>query len=353
MHRLFYLLILLSFSSPTKAAEVTHLYQSSTPVKTQSIDERNEKAATLFKQVLIKLVGDESILDENKLKPILANAQASIQQYEYIDNNALRHNPTTSDDLSLKLTFDKSAVDNVLKQLNLPKWGKVRPDILVWISSEVNGERTLQGLENMPQSLFLPLQNVSDQRGLPILIPLNDLEDLKYVNADKVGAVDESAIQKASQRYKADDVLVMNIKQKNNQTMIRWQLGFGDSSIKWTSEGFNDAAIKKGFAFLVNTIAKRYKSDSFSSDEQTIHIVIQGVNNYADFNRVFKTVNDIDEIDSVKTESINGGILKLVISFSGDGSTLKRLLEVGNVLSSVDKTVTTVPSADQIFRLLP
>jgi len=154
MHRLFYALILLFLSFSSYAAEVNNLYQATAPVTTQQQKERDALAPELLKQILIKLVGNENQLTKADIAPVLANATQLVERYEYIRNNIEAADLTQPDQLSLRLSFDKNAVNAVIRQLGLPRWGKVRPDVLVWLATDIDGQQSLQGLEIFPKTFL-------------------------------------------------------------------------------------------------------------------------------------------------------------------------------------------------------
>lgn len=343
MHRLFYALILLFLSFSSYAAEVNNLYQATAPVTTQQQKERDALAPDLLKQVLIKLVGNENQLSQANIAPVLANATQLVERYEYIRNNIEAADLTQPDQLSLRLSFDKNAVNAVIRQLDLPRWGKVRPDVLVWLATDIDGQQSLQGLENIPQDVFKPLQQAADERGLPILMPLMDLQDQSALSFDNVWSGNDDAINAASQRYGADIILIIKMTIHNDTSQIIWQSGTGDMRQRWTSEGFISASINKGLGVLVDSLASEYAQHNQVSDtNKTLSVQIDEVNDYADFSRIMAYLNQIDSIDNIRVNNLGMHILDLDISYSGDMQVLQRLLSVGGLLSELSEPEGTI-----------
>lgn len=343
MHRLFYALILLFLSFSSYAAEVNNLYQATAPVTTQQQKERDALAPELLKQVIIKLVGNENQVNNADIAPVLANATQLVERYEYIRNNIEAADLTQPDQLSLRLSFDKNAVNAVIRQLGLPRWGKVRPDVLVWLATDIDGQQTLQGLENIPQAVFKPLQQAADERGLPILMPLMDLQDQSALSFDDVWSGNNDAISAASQRYGADIILIIKMTIHDDTAQIVWQSGTGDTRQRWTSEGFISASINKGLGVLVDNLASEYAQHNQVSDtNKTLSVQIDEVNDYADFSRVMAYLNQIDSIENIRVNNLGMNILDLDISYSGDLQVLQRLLSVGGLLSELSAPEDTI-----------
>src|SRR6185503_18770188 len=104
--------------------------------------------------------------------------------------------------------FISTQVDQALAALQKPVWGPERPLTLLWIAvDDGNGGRALLGANdtaalgldpNPPgmterlAALRKDLQSVADERGLPITLPLLDLEDLGAVTfADVWGGFED------------------------------------------------------------------------------------------------------------------------------------------------------------------
>lgn len=353
MHRLFYALILLFFSFSSHAAEVNDLYQATAPVSTQQQKERDELAPELLKQVLIKVVGNQSKVNEANIAPVLANAQQLVERYEYIRNNIEAADLTQPDQLSLRLSFDKNAVNDVIQKLGLPRWGKVRPDVLVWLATDIEGEQTLQGLENIPQFIFKSLQQAAQARGLPILMPLMDLQDQSALSVEDISSMNDEAIRAASERYRADEILIINMSVSNDTAKITWQSGTDESSQRWRSEGLVDASISKGLGVLVDTLATEYAQHSLPTDTgNTFSMQIDEVNNYGDFSKVMAYLNQIDSIENIRVNNLGDNILDLDIRYSGDLDVLNRILSVGGLLTELTSAEQAMTDK-KYYRLTP
>ncbi|WP_297810363.1 DUF2066 domain-containing protein [uncultured Methylophaga sp.] len=351
MQRLFITLILLSMSSAGQAAEVKNLYQAAAPVSSRDVDERARMTPQLLRQVMLKVVGNQSLLDAAPLEPVLENAEQYLQQYEYQRTNIAAADLTRPDQLSLRLSFEPSAVNQAINDLQLPLWGKVRPDVLVWAVVEAEGQQSLVGLETDGKGVLKPLTDAADTRGLPILLPLMDLQDQSALTAQDIREMNQAAINQASMRYGADIVLAADIKLLNGEAIIQWQANGDNIEHQWQSQGSLGRALQAGMGQLADKMALKYSplADN-SSPAQRLKLQITNVLDYADFNRLMNYLRQLDLITDIRVENLGSQQLDLDIAFRGSETILQRTLTVGSLLAE-DNSFSS--SDAKQYRLIP
>jgi hypothetical protein len=335
MQRLFITLILLSLSSAGHAAAVKNLYQAAAPVSSRDAQERARMTPQLLRQVMLKVVGNQSLLDAAPLEPVLQNAEQYLQQYEYQRTNIAAADLTRPDQLSLKLSFDPAAVNAAISDLQLPLWGKVRPDVLVWAVVEKDQQQRLLGLETAGQGVFKPLAQAADARGLPILMPLMDLQDQSALSVEDIRQLNQAAINQASARYGADIVLIARLTLANTgEAQIEWQASGKNLAHQWQSQGSLQQALQSGMGQLADKMALKYSplADN-SSPAQRLKLQISNVLDYADFNRLMSYLRQLDLITDIRVENLGSQQLDLDIAFRGSETILQRTLTVGNLLA--------------------
>jgi len=351
MSRLFYALILLSITCGSHAAEVDNLYQSQMPVVSQDQAERDRLTPQLLQQVLLKVSGNSQRINSADLTAVLERSTQYVQQYEYQRINPITMDLTQPDQLALTLKFDQRGVNSTLAQLGLPVWGKVRPDVLVWLALEEHGQQQLLGLENAPKYITLPLTQAAQQRGLPLLVPLLDLQDQTQLTFNDVWTGNTSAVAAASTRYGADVVVTGRIKIDEAGTEISWQTSINGEPQRWQSEGAVAEAISRGVGELTDKMAVSYTQvvqDSTSNQRFTLNVA--DVLDYADFSRVMTYLEQLDYITDIRVLNLAEQKLDLDIAYRGDMQVLQRTLSVGRLLvemGSVDS------DGSKQYRLVP
>lgn len=335
MHRLFIALILLSLSFGSQAAEVKNLYQASAPVSSRDEQERATLTPQLLKQVMLKVVGNQALLESAPLAPILAEAEQYMQQYEYQRTNIASAELTQPDQLSLSLRFDPNAVNRALSALQLPIWGKTRPDILVWAVVDNAGQQQLLGLETSPMGVFRPLNEAADQRGLPILIPLLDLQDQAALTVSDIQQNNQAAIEAASARYGADIVVTAIMRLEAGQAQVQWRANGQGISDSWQSQGTLADSFAAGLGHLADKLALQYAQRvDKHGDSQWLTLQVKDVLSYADFNRLMNYLNQLELIDEIRVDELADQQLALAIAFRGSVEVLERTLEVGHLLEA-------------------
>lgn len=333
MHRLFITLILLSLTCGSHAAEVDNLYQASTPVSSRDAQERVALMPQLLQQVMLKVVGNKALLETAALAPVLSEAEQYTQQYEYRRTNIAAADLTQPDQLSLTLRFDPAAVNRALTELELPIWGSNRPDILIWAVIETNGETSILGLETAPMGVFRPLSQAADQRGLPILMPLMDLQDQSALTISDLKQSNQAAIDSASDRYGADIVMTAVVKFDGDEAKVSWSANGAGVSDNWQSQGNVQDAFAAGIGHLADKLALQYGQRVDNGGEvQRLTLQIKDVLSYADFTRLMAYLEQLEVISDIRVINLGAQQLDLDIAFRGSLDVLQRTLSVGSLL---------------------
>jgi len=351
MHRLFFSLILLSLTCGSYAAEVDNLYQAQLPIDSRDEQARDDLTSVLLKQVIVKVVGNKTLVEKTDLDSVLTKAKAYVQQYEYQRTNIVQADLTQPDQLVLIQRFDAEGVNQAIRGLGLPIWGRVRPDILAWIALKQDQKNTLLGLENSDTGLVQPLNKAAEQRGLAILLPLMDLQDQTQVSFDALWQQDDAVIQAASQRYGADIVLLAQVTLIKDDATIAWQAVIDGDIQRWQSQGRLQDVLDDGVGQLADMLASRY-SQTIDTNQAAQRLImnITDVMDYGDFTRLVAYLRQLDYITDIRVINLNDQKLDLDIAFNGNLQVLQRTLAVGRMLT---EETTFDGNGAKHYRLLP
>lgn len=183
------------------ALEVNDLYQVLVKVEDQTSVKRKEAITTALRGVFLKVGGKSSVLEHKLLSNAIKKPNQYINQYRYQRNN---------DELSILVKFNEDKINQLFTQADLPLWGSLRPQVLIWLLDEQGASRHIVAYDEI--SDFPEVVNeFSKQRGLPILLPLMDLTDSEQIFLSDFWAYFPERVQEASQRYFADTVIVMRV----------------------------------------------------------------------------------------------------------------------------------------------
>lgn len=188
------------------AAEVTILDESLVPVETRSSAERNKGIYVALQNVILKNSGAKTALTNPILMAKVKYPNTLISQYGYHEVDGK---------LFLKVNFDHKRILELLREAQLPVWGKQRPLTLIWLVEDLDGERSILNDASLLDTRQLFKQEAA-VKGVPLLFPLMDLDDNMQISVNDVRGMFVNYVEQASQRYQADYFVVASMRPNVN-----------------------------------------------------------------------------------------------------------------------------------------
>ena len=240
-------------------------------------DTDTEKAARTMglQQVIVKASGNKNALENPVITKALRKSGQYLSQISYGDQFGLK---------SLKMVFNPPQIQSLLTQANLPYWVDTRSNLVVWMVEESRYGREILW-EQSGESAMNQLKYFADIRGLPVTIPVGDIDDVTGITAPDLWGGFVDPISVASQRYPGDAVLVVRIQKTSNSSNIRWTLydekpKFMLASNKEPQTGIVNGNTHQALEALIDEVSSFYASKSSikSTGELTDTIVTQFIN---------------------------------------------------------------------------
>ena len=170
---------------------------------------------------------------------------------------------------------------------------------------------------------------VATRRGIPVLFPLLDTEDLESISfTDIWGGFDDLLLQ-ASARYDADSVLVGRIRPDSRQSN-RWSWYFDGDRASWNGQ------TEDMINLLADSLAARSIVDP-TSPVETIRLTIHGIDSVNAFGRVQQLMDNLRGIEEIMIHTVTGDRIVYEVQIQGGTDRLKRALELSKVLEPVDQ----------------
>lgn len=195
-----------------QAAEVNDFYLVRLPVSGAQLTDAQRSEA--LDDMLIRYSGLRELPASSALQSAQQQAGRYIAQTQTHNENGEK----TAD-----VSFDPAAVQHLAQTLGLPVWNHDRPAIMLWLvdnrGNNSAGERRIM-LDQEYSAAREQLRQVAMERGIPLLLPLGDLEDNMAVSASDVYGNFINPIAAASLRYQPDAVLVASL----NNDSLTWHL---------------------------------------------------------------------------------------------------------------------------------
>ncbi|QHF46181.1 hypothetical protein PspS35_21195 [Pseudomonas sp. S35] len=245
------------------------LYQVLEPVSSQSPQERDQAIQHAVQTLVIRLTGDAKAADGPGLAAVRQDPQQIITQYGY----------DAGPPESLQVDFDPVSTDRALHDAGLSVWGRNRPSILGWWLNDSTEGSSLVG---DGQAVAQALRRAAQHRGLPLRLPLGDLDEQVVATAPNLESADAEPLRAASERYAADALLAVHARQEGNQWQAKWRLWLGDKSEQGTAQGADTGAVADAVMLAISQkLAPRFAVKPGISADQLLEVQGMTLERYA------------------------------------------------------------------------
>jgi len=313
-----------------RAVSVPDLYEAEVPVESQSAVEHADAVRQALAAVLVRVTGRPGMAADPALSGLLEKAENFVQQSGY-----------TADDM-LRVGFDGAALRDALLDAGQPVWGSERPATVLWLAFDSGaGRRTLIGADSDSDVVEL-LESIATLRGVPLVLPLLDSEDLSRVSFSDVWGNFDEALLAASERYGADAVLVGRAaRASDGRMLVRWTQHFRGQRDEWRG------SLEDG----IQRAADRYAETFAPAGDRTLRalrIDVAGIDGLRAYGAVSQFLEGLTLVQSVGVEEVNGDTIVFRVALRGEPATLDRAISLGRMLEPVADG-----SADLSYRFRP
>lgn len=331
-----WLIATLLTATAVRAETVSNLYEAESPVVGQGSEARAEGIRDAFARVLVKVSGDRGLLSNPEIDKLLQRASSYVQQYRY---RMLQEESAPSEadkpDRLLWVRFDERAVNRLLRQNGVPVWGDTRPTVLVWLGEELGAARSLLSLEQRAR-LKATLQYAADARGLPVLLPLMDVEDRSALPVSDLWGGFESDIRRASDRYQPDVILVGKLRNVGGGWQGEWTLYLPDKTNRWQARAESELSLAAlGLQQATDALALRFAPQQVSEGITKVRIRIHGLSQLADYVLVRDYLQSLAMIEQLDLLAADLDTLSFLARIQGGREVLERGIQLGAVLEPV------------------
>ena len=289
------------FTLAAQAQTLTGLYQVREPVTSQTPEERAQATQRALDTLVLRLTGDAKALQNPGLAEVRKDPQQIITQYGY----------DAGPPESLQVDFDPVSTDRVLRQAGLSLWGSNRPAILAWwLSDSIDGSNLVGDAQVSAEVL----RRAAQHRGLPLRLPLGDLEEQLVATAKNLEGNDPSPLQAASERYSADALLAVHAREDGGQWQAKWRLWLGDQREEGSAQGADPAALADAVMLAVSQrLAPRFVVKPGVATEQMLEVQGMTLEHYAALERLLEPFGArLQEVDGERVlYRVNGSAEQL------------------------------------------
>lgn len=318
------LLILAAFAAPVSlAASPPQLYAAETilPERPDADPEeiRNDAYSRALARVLVRVTGQRNVASRPEAAPLLEAAAQFVQQFT--------NRTSDSGAALLWVAFDGPSVERAASSVGLPVWNRDRPATLVWlIVDRGDGRRDLVGADS-DDPARANIEATARERGIPLIWPLLDSSDRAVASAADMWGGFSDKVAAASQRYRADVVLLVRLRARPGQAAYgSWDVRTGAESDRWRANAAT--GIHQLADYLVSRLAASAEIASITS------ITVSNVYSVEAYSNVVNYLERLTVIDRVQLRAAQDDILVFDADVRGDSGQLRRAIDVGRLLTS-------------------
>jgi hypothetical protein len=319
------------------AATFPDLYTVVVSPRADSPDRRTEGINLAMQQLLTRITGRRDAFWDPELRTLTEGPA------RYVDAVGFQ----TAEQLMVR--FNQPAIEQQLVQLNRPVWSAERPLTLIWLAlAGPAGERGIlaaegadvglaAGLAETMNELRQQLRATAQERGLPITLPLLDLQDVSALDfADLWGGFTDRIVA-ASTRYTADAILVGRVRLGDE---------FGPA-VQWTllDQGRLRAVTGGGLRDGLDGLADLYAAELSAAGGITQHrVTVLDVMTIDDYGRLMRYLESLSVLETVQVEAFQAGALTMQLAARGDTAVLARMFSLGGLLRPAESAAVVAHS---------
>lgn len=328
----------LLWAGPAAAVELDDLYDVRVEVDGQGDDERERGFLDGLEQVIVRASGRSDVLAEPEVEPILDDPAGYIQTYRYRSiPDGEREDAEEEDDSAshyLEMSFNDERLARDLRESGVVMWGGRRPEILLWVAVEGGRDRYIIGADDGADARA-ELRRHAQRRGLPLLFPLLDVEDQGRVDFIDIRARFLDAVAEASERYRAEVMLVGHVEQRAEADWsAEWTLVADDREIRWEGTGrTRDEALGSGVGGATDRLAEMMAGQE--GEETSLYITVEAVETMSDYTRVADYLAGLVRVRSAEVDRVSADRARFRVRLQGRPQDLERTLSLGDLLRPV------------------
>ncbi len=304
------LLALLLPAAPARSADVVPwLYEVAVPVADQSDAERSRASGEALLLLLTRLTGLAYVPRTPEVTAALGNAEGYYSEFSFAQEDAAG--------LKLVVQFDQEPVLALIRAADLPIWRARRERVLVWVVIQEAVGRSLVGAASELPLVGGIMERARD-RGLPLTLPLLDLEDQVAVDPAAVWGRLSQVVDPASRRYGADVLLLRQISTSPEGDWLGdWEFWVDGVVVPFATRGADLAGHgRQAVDVLANELAARRVIHG--RETGLLAVSVAGVRTPADYGGLLRYLQGLEFIQRVAVSGIHDGRLWLRVDTPAD-----------------------------------
>jgi hypothetical protein len=311
------------------AEQLVHVYRGEQLVRSQSVAERNAATRLGMAEVILRVSGDKAALQHPGVRQALNQSQSYLYEFSYASTDEmLEEDGKRVPAVRLLLTFSQRAIEKLLRESQLSLWPANRPKLLVW--QALRDESDV--IQRVPdEAATKALYKQAAIRGVPLLLPAQDLEDTLALSSEDLWNADPQAIKTGSERYRPDATLVGRYQPKGDGTWSgSWQLFHSSGDRTFETEGADIASLfVQAVDASADYFARLYAIVPGNEEPGTVIMRIENVRDFAAYKNAERYLQNLAIVSQVELIVAESHQLLVRLHTVSDINLLLSTLELG------------------------
>ncbi|UTW04771.1 DUF2066 domain-containing protein [Amphritea atlantica] len=344
-------LVFTGLGSLTQAATVNGLYTAELLVPEQHSQPSGEQLQAGLKTVLIKVSGRSAVVNKSAVVSALRQPAGWLSQFSY---QATRTPVSAGDGREvlgqrLVLEFDPVMVDQLLQKSGMKAIGHARPVTLVWLVQQ----RGTAPRDFVPQGgqIYQELLKQADLRGLPLSVPLLDLNDQNAVDVSDVWGFFRESILQASERYQPDGVLIGRLIQgTGGGWQSEWLLLKDGQARSITPSGALSEQIQQVINESADFTLASLGASSFNYVETGLQLEVANIVDIEDYLQLMDYLRQLPPVDAVRISGVDADRVLFRVELQGGIRTLEQAVRLNPRMMPTSRLSTNGAAAVYTYR---
>ncbi|MFT7224216.1 MAG: hypothetical protein ACI82Z_001769 [Cellvibrionaceae bacterium] len=318
------------------AERTVDLFTVEALVVNQSEEARRKVASSALETIFVRLSGTKTVLEHPLVRRAVNNTSRYLYEFRYQSTEETitilgEEQPANS----LLMRFSQTPLENILKQAQLPLWSENRPEVLLWTAVQSDFEKAYDTEQGLVEK---SLRAAAEDRGLPILRPILDLQDRSALPAPLLWALDDSSILAAASRYPFDGVLAGRFRRDSSGWVLNALLLHNERTFYFNSRGERLDEVSRD---VVNKVTDYFANiyavvpGTNTSDNQMV-IQVNNVTNFSDYRQLLDYLDSLSLVQSSSLSRVNYPHLQVKIELNDELDKLLSILALNQKLVQVE-----------------
>lgn len=337
--RILLALALACLMAPAWSARTLDLYsEQAVLAQNAGQDDQDEAVAEALNRVLIRATGNDSVTELEAIAAAVETPNRFLSTFRFERSDVTLTN-VLGESVPTKLMvmqFDRGAVEQLLIDNSLPVWGSKRPVTLVWLADRLEGDDHILA-DSEHGSSAQRLKDYSRERGIPLTLPIMDLDDTLNVDFTDVYGLFVDNLDAASERYQPDAVLIGRLSRQGDEFQANFVYRLQDERRRYQVSASSRSRLMEALVDQMSIrLANQYAVVLDPTLAGQLSLRVTAVDNLATLAEVERYLQSQNLITRVTLRQVEPDAVRFDLEISGSEAQLRDILALDDRLSQYD-----------------